>query len=75
MKRGYQQNNSTEISSVGPGVPYVALVGQVVQASERAVDGPRVQRRRHLAVGETVILLHPPLPLVGASTAMERERL
>ena len=26
------------------------------------------------AVGETVILLHPPLPLVGASMAMERER-
>ena len=27
-----------------------------------------------LAVGETVILLHPPLPSVGASIAMERER-
>ena len=26
-----------------------------------------------LAVGETVILLHTPLPLVGVSTAMERE--
>ena len=25
-----------------------------------------------LAVGETVILLHPPLPLVGVSIAMER---
>ena len=27
-----------------------------------------------LAVGETVVLLHPPLPLVGVSMAMERER-
>ena len=26
-----------------------------------------------IAVGETVILLHPPLPLVGVSIAMERE--
>ena len=26
------------------------------------------------AVGETVILLHPPLPLVAVSIAMERER-
>ena len=26
------------------------------------------------AVGETVILLHPPLPLVGVPIAMERER-
>ena len=28
----------------------------------------------HLAVDETVILLHPPLPLVGVSIVMERER-
>ena len=27
-----------------------------------------------LAVGETVILLHPPLPLVGVSIAIVRER-
>ena len=27
-----------------------------------------------LTVGETVILLHPPLPLVGVSVLMERER-
>ena len=27
-----------------------------------------------LAVGETVILLHPPPPLVGVSIRMERER-
>ena len=31
-------------------------------------------RGRRLAVDETVILLHPPLPLVGASTVTERER-
>ena len=29
------------------------------------------QRLTHLAVGETVILLHPPLPSVGVSIAME----
>ena len=29
---------------------------------------------RHLAVDETVILLHPPLPLAGVSIVMERER-
>ena len=28
----------------------------------------------HLAVGETVILLHLPVPLVGVSIVMERER-
>ena len=27
-----------------------------------------------LAIGETVILLHPPLPLVGVSIGMESER-
>ena len=30
------------------------------------------QQRPHLAVGETVILLHPPLSLVGVSIVMER---
>ena len=30
--------------------------------------------RTGLAVGETVILLHPPLPLVGVSIVMWRER-
>ena len=29
---------------------------------------------QHLAVDEAVILLHPPLPLVGVSIVMERER-
>ena len=28
----------------------------------------------HLAISETVILLHPPLPLVGVSIVVERER-
>ena len=31
-------------------------------------------REALIAVDETVILLHPPLPLVGVSTVMERER-
>ena len=30
--------------------------------------------RRWLAVGGTVILLHPSLPLVGVSIVVERER-
>ena len=33
-----------------------------------------VEDLNHLAVDETVILLHPPLPLVGVSVVMERER-
>ena len=32
------------------------------------------QQAADVAVDETVILLHPPLPLVGVSTVMERER-
>ena len=35
---------------------------------ERHPIGPPV---RLVAVGETVILLHPPLPLVGVSIGME----
>ena len=31
-------------------------------------------RRRSLAADEAVILLHPPLPLVGLSIVMDRER-
>ena len=33
-----------------------------------------MRRSSRLAVGETVILLHPPLPLVLVSIWMERER-
>ena len=48
----------------------------------RAGGGPRGvgaspsrgRRRAPVAVGETVILLHPPLPLVGVSIVMWRER-
>ena len=38
--------------------------------------GKRYEAMRRPAVvpDETVILLHPPLPLVGVSIAMERER-
>ena len=32
-----------------------------------------VRPRAALAIGETVILLHPPLPLVGVSIDMARE--
>ena len=35
---------------------------------------PQPRSAPGLAIGETVILLHPPLPLVGVSIAMERER-
>ena len=34
----------------------------------------RQSDRSRLAVDETVILLHPPLPLVSVSIVMERER-
>ena len=34
----------------------------------------RSSRWRHLAIDETVILLHLPPPLVGVSIVMERER-
>ena len=32
------------------------------------------ERGQRKAVGESVILLHPPLPLLGVSMWMERER-
>ena len=32
----------------------------------------RINAAVELAVGETVILLHPPLPLLGVSIGMER---
>ena len=38
--------------------------------SARSTSG----RRCLLPVGETAILLHPPLPVVGVSIAMKRER-
>ena len=34
----------------------------------------QIQSAAHGAVGETVILLRPPLPLAGVSIAMERDR-
>ena len=41
-------------------------------------DGGRALRAAHVRVrnlaDETVILLHPPLPLVGVSIVMERDR-
>lgn len=35
------------------------------------VDGAVLQLQRHLAIGDTVILLHSSLPLVGVSMLME----
>ena len=67
-----------------PVLPYTlpSLPAGVLGVSEGA-NRPREQPASSMstsicgvqpAVGETVILLHPPLPLVGASMAMERER-
>ena len=46
----------------------------VVPGSHRipAADGPSSWREN--AVGETAILLYPPLPLAGVLVGMERER-
>ena len=46
---------------------------------QRQLDKDAVDRRvgvqpQNLAVDETVILMHPPLPLVGVSIVMKRER-
>ena len=38
------------------------------------ITSVRRAERGRLAIGETVILLHPPLPLVGVSIDMARER-
>ena len=45
---------------------------EVVRMKQPAVD--KDADGAAVAVDETVELLHPPLPLVGASTVMERER-
>ena len=47
-----------------------------VRAATRGVRGTEGGgERAYVAIDETtVILLHPPLPLVGVSIAMERER-
>ena len=46
----------------------------VAPAASGRFARPGLARRRRLAVGETVILLHRPLPSAGVSIAMERER-
>ena len=45
---------------------------QMVDVSATHLEHKRAATQ--VAVGETVILLHPPLPLAGVSIAMERER-
>ena len=42
-------------------------IHKVLPALEMAVD-------QAIAVGETVILLHPPLPLVGVSIGLQKGR-
>ena len=43
------------------------------QRAESGGDVPVAEQpRRDLVVGETVILLHPPVPLIGVSIRMER---
>ena len=56
---------------ISAGAAELCLVGRDPKSS----DGQRAyQLQAEIAVGETVILLHPPLPLVGVSIAMKRER-
>ena len=45
--------------------------GQAAQDTGPSGGGPYSKGK---SVGETVILLHPPLPLAGVLIAMERER-
>ena len=51
--------------------------GSVSVAGWRILRSPAVRaessRPAGLAVGETVILLHPPLPFVGVSIVIEKE--
>ena len=59
-----------------------AVPGRVHVPVHRLVPVRRLARQRlhvdrprePLAISETVILLHPPLPIVGVSIGMERER-
>ena len=56
-------------------IPHSAAVGKTKTTEfAYAATGLNDARGTPRAVGETVILLHPPLPLVGVSIAMERER-
>ena len=44
------------------------------QPQQAATGGAAARWRLLIAHDETVILLHPPLPLVGVPIVMERER-
>ena len=48
--------------------------GQALDLLVGAPAGGGLGQRNLIAVAETVILLHPPLPWVSVSIAMERER-
>ena len=59
--------------TVSPTAAAAVLLRPFFVGIEHAGRGGGAQLQ-HLAVDETVILLHPPLPLVDVSIAMERER-
>ena len=75
---GISQRISKKPTATAPKRRGVALPSPLAAFLRRAEDQDRVPGRdrlvaqHHLAVGETVILLHPPLPLVGISIGMER---
>ena len=71
----------TEIDQLGLPRPHVVTkVDAACTAAADAAESYAVvtiglgTSRARLAIGETVILLHPPLPLVCVSIVMERER-
>ena len=53
---------------------YARLIGYLKNGHMTDERGTVHRMPAGLAIGETVILLHPPLPLVGVSIVMERER-
>ena len=62
-------NLGTDGAVVGPGAHQAMAQANVLTGGPLPFD-----TMVSIAVSETVILLHPPLPLVGVSIAMERER-
>ena len=46
--------------------------GELAEFCDKLEGAARDTIEAGIAVGETVILLHPPLPLAGVSIAMER---
>ena len=69
MRRGCQQNDSLADGYSPPPGP---IGSRLTQPSSLPVPSQSPDCCCCLAVGETVILLHPPLPSVGVSIGMER---